>query len=185
MNSTTPTATTEPRKYEDPTDEYLREYSPEMAVAVALKMMEDNESYRTRTTLKELAAIVATQCQEVADGDLSHVKRTLSCQVKMLERLVDHLFHRAMGMGPVVDVYERYLRLAMRAQAQLVRTSALLKQFNDPPKATESPATKGQQKQPQQPPPSTKPSLRVPLRKLGARRWLQVYAGAAGPERRA
>ena len=60
---------------------------------------------------------------------MTMVRRTIACQVRVLERLYDHLVDRAMATGASAYCYEIYLKLAFRAQSQLNRALALLERY--------------------------------------------------------
>ena len=111
-----------------PTAEEMRaaEYfmSPEIAVSDAIDDLQDHALHggiRREVTIQYLrdrgAAIQA--------GDMSYVKRMLAAQVTLLERLFRHLVTRA-GKSSGAEHYERYMRLAMRAQTQCMRTAAII-----------------------------------------------------------
>ena len=111
-----------------PTAEEMRaaEYymSPEIAVSDAIEDLRDEALHggvRREVTIQYLrdrgAAIQA--------GDMSYVKRMLAAQVTLLERLFRHLVTRA-GKSSGAEQYERYMRLAMRAQTQCIRTAAII-----------------------------------------------------------
>ena len=111
-----------------PTPEEMRaaEYymCPEIAVSDAIDDLQDHALHggiRREVTIQYLrdrgAAIQA--------GDMSYVKRMLAAQVTLLERLFRHLVTRA-GKSGGADNYERYMRLAMRAQTQCMKTAAII-----------------------------------------------------------
>ena len=98
--------------------------SPEIAVSDAIDDLQDHALHggiRREVTIQYLrdrgAAIQA--------GDMSYVKRMLAAQVTLLERLFRHLVTRA-GKSSGAEQYERYMRLAMRAQTQCIRTAAII-----------------------------------------------------------
>ena len=125
-----------------PTAEEMRaaEYymSPEIAVSDAIEDLRDEALHggvRREVTIQYLrdrgAAIQA--------GDMSYVKRMLAAQVTLLERLFRHLVTRA-GKSSGADAYERYMRLAMRAQTQCMKTAAIIEHLgkNSPPKTSKA-----------------------------------------------
>ena len=71
------------------------------------------------------------QCRAVAGGDLSRAETMLVAQAHMLDVLFAALTRRAAAnMGAYMETAERYLRLALKAQAQAratIETLALLK----------------------------------------------------------
>ena len=63
----------------------------------------------------------------VVAGDLSEVKRTLSAQVAALDQMYHRLVQLAeQAQAESLDTWERYLKLALRTQAQSARTAAIL-----------------------------------------------------------
>ena len=98
--------------------------SPEIAVSDAIEDLQDHALHggvRREVTIQYLrdrgAAIQA--------GDMSYVKRMLAAQVTLLERLCRHLVTRA-GKSSGAEHFERYMRLALRAQTQCMRTAAII-----------------------------------------------------------
>ena len=105
--------------------------TPERSAARAIAHIERNEVNGTHTWVSTdaVAKVLEVECQAVADGDMTMVRRTLAAQLRVLERLYDHLLDRAMAMGPSMMYYDTYMKLAFRAQTQLNRTVALLQRF--------------------------------------------------------
>ena len=105
--------------------------TPERSAARAIAHIERNELNGTHKWVSEdaVAKLLEVECQAVADGDMTMVRRTLAAQLRVLERLYDHLLDRAMAMGPSMMYYDTYMKLAFRAQTQLNRTVALLQRF--------------------------------------------------------
>ena len=105
--------------------------TPERSAARAIAHIERNEVNGSHKWVSEdaVAKIIEAECQAVADGDMTMVRRTLAAQLRVLERLYDHLLDRAMAMGPSMMYYDTYMKLAFRAQTQLNRTVALLQRF--------------------------------------------------------
>ena len=113
--------------------------SPEKAVARSINRMiyASHDSYGVPDN--DLASALEEQGQAIARGDLSNVRRMLASQVQLLERLADHLLRKAMASSAHFQMYEKYLRLAMRAQSLFSRTVSLLKSMGEPAKAKQRP----------------------------------------------
>ena len=122
-------ATLEDLGFTDPED--VSFLTPERSAARAIAHIERNEVNGSHKWVSEdaVAKIIEVECQAVADGDMTMVRRTLAAQLRVLERLYDHLLDRAMAMGPSMMYYNTYMKLAFRAQTQLNRTVALLQRF--------------------------------------------------------
>ena len=116
--------------YEDTAtaSEDLSFLKPESAAARAIVYIESNSVIGGHANVnpKAVEALLEMECKAVAEGDLSTVRRSLAAQIKVLERLCDHLLDRAMAHGPSVFNYDTYLKLAFRAQSQLNRAISLL-----------------------------------------------------------
>jgi hypothetical protein len=70
----------------------------------------------------------------VSKGDLSRAEGMLIAQAHTLDALFCKLTHRAtLNMGEYLDAAERYMRLALRAQAQCARTLETLATVKNPP----------------------------------------------------
>ena len=77
----------------------------------------------------------------VEAGDLTTLKRTLAAQVTALDQIFHRLMHVAMQMETEsLNVYERYMRLAYRAQTQSARTLAILNRICETHPAPEAKA---------------------------------------------
>ena len=110
--------------------EYLTFLRPERAAARAIAHIERNEvSGGHQVNREAVAELLEIECKAVAEGDMTMVRRTIASQVRVLERLYDHLVDRAMATGASAYCYEIYLKLAFRAQSQLNRALALLERY--------------------------------------------------------
>jgi hypothetical protein len=96
----------------------------------------------------------------VAGGDLEHVRRTLTAQVALLDRMFHHLFQLAHIAGKQSHhLFERYLRLALKAQAQSAHTSAVLgKLCLEPVRTPRAPQQRSPEKAETAAIPSSKPT---------------------------
>jgi len=96
---------------------------PEMSAALSMKPMMGDcliEAGIDATTVSEM---LTNQGAAVVDGDLAQARRSLAAQAATLERMFHHLFRMAtVAEKHSTDLYERYLRLALRAQSQAMRT---------------------------------------------------------------
>ncbi len=73
----------------------------------------------------------------VSKGNLSRAEGMLIAQAHTLDALFCKLTHRAtLNMGEYLDAAERYMRLALRAQAQCARTLETLATVKNPPNPT-------------------------------------------------
>ena len=77
--------------------------------------------------IPQVGEMLKTIGDAVETGDLTTLKRTLAAQVTALDQIFHRLMHVAMQMETEsLNVYERYMRLAYRAQTQSARTLAIL-----------------------------------------------------------
>ena len=107
--------------------------SPGMAAAHSMDRMTDPCLAEAGIGPGVVAEMLEAQGQAVANGDLAQVRRTLAAQVVMLDRMFHHLFSLAMtAQKHSHDLFERYLRLALKAQAQAARTSLVLRRLSPP-----------------------------------------------------
>jgi len=114
--------------------------APEMAAAQSMSQMMDLCLKEAGMDLPTVAGMLTTQGEAVADGDLAQVQRSLASQVTTMEHLFHHLFNIAVAaQKDSHDLYERYLRLAMKAQAQSARTAHILGRLSAPARRLEKP----------------------------------------------
>ena len=100
--------------------------SPELAAALSLDLMMGKNLAEAGIDPATVTQTLNAGGRAAADGDLSQVRRTLTAQVATLDRMFHHLFQLAHSGGLSHDLFERYLRLALRAQAQCARTIGVL-----------------------------------------------------------
>ena len=91
--------------------------------------------------IPQVGDMLKTIGNAVEAGDLTTLKRTLAAQVTALDQIFHRLMHVAMQMETEsLNVYERYMRLAYRAQTQSARTLAILNRICETHPAPESKA---------------------------------------------
>ena len=79
------------------------------------------------TPLGDVAAAVSREADAVVAGDLTGVERMLSGQIIALHALFTDAAMRAQAnMGTNAEPVERYMRIALKAQAQCARTAEVL-----------------------------------------------------------
>ena len=82
----------------------------------------------------QVAQMLREVGDRVVDGDLSDIKRMLACQITALDQMYHRMIHRAIQIeGDSIDTYDRFMRLALRAQTLSVRTAATLAKMAGPP----------------------------------------------------
>jgi len=100
--------------------------TPEMTAATSMSRVMDPCLKESGIDLMTVAELLDEQGQAVADGDLSLVRRTLTAQVAMLDRIFHHLFTLATVGSNTPETCSCFMRLALRAQTQSARTAAIL-----------------------------------------------------------
>ena len=103
---------------------------PEMAVAMTFRWMMDANAH-TLDDENTLAARLRVVTKAVEEGDLSHVRRILASQMMVLERLFHHMMAKSSFYKTDPANYERFLKLATRAQTQMARTAAILQHMKN------------------------------------------------------
>jgi len=101
--------------------------APEMAAAQVMRQMMDHCMTEAGIDLLTVAGVLTTQGDTAAHGDLAQARRTLSAQIAMLDRTCLYLMNCAMvAQKHSQDLFERYMRLALKAQAQSAQATAVL-----------------------------------------------------------
>ena len=96
---------------------------PEMSAALSMNGMMGDCLIEAGIDATTVSQMLGYQGAAVVDGNLSQAQRSLASQAATLERMFHHLFRTAtVAEKHSTDLYERYMRLALRAQAQAVRT---------------------------------------------------------------
>ena len=104
-----------------------RMLAPEMGAAQSIQQMMDDSMNEAGIDLLTVAGVLKNQGTTAAEGDLAQARRTLSAQIAMLDRTCLYLFNCAMrAQNRSQDLFERYMRLALKAQAQSAHTTAVL-----------------------------------------------------------
>lgn len=76
---------------------------------------------------------LSAQCQAASDGDLTRAEAMLVSQAHSLDAMFNYLAGRASLQGVGLDISERLLRLAFKAQAQCRATVETLAAVKNPP----------------------------------------------------
>jgi len=120
-----------------------------MTAAESMRRIMDPCLKEAGIDLMTVADFLQEQGQAAADGDLSVVRRTLTAQVAMLDRIFHHLFTLATVGSNTPETCSCFMRLALRAQTQSARTSAILARIcGEAARAAQAqPATKPSQEQ--------------------------------------
>lgn len=84
-------------------------------------------------TLAEMYAANHERAGEVIDGDLSGLERRLAVQAASLDMLFNQLASRSvLNMGQHLDAAEKYMKLALKAQAQCRTTVEAIHLMHNP-----------------------------------------------------
>ena len=144
-SATTPDPTPDPIHVPDHLTELIAEtmLSPEMSAALSMARTMDPLLKEAGLTATVVAEMLQKQALAAAEGDLGHVRRTLSAQITTLDQMFHHLFRLATVGSNTPEICERFMRMAMRAQTQGARTSHILSRLGQPlrqPKARQEEA---------------------------------------------
>ena len=117
--------------------------SPEMKAAYSMHPMMDGSLVEAGINPRTVAGLLQEQGAAVAEGDLAHVRRSLAAQAAALEQMFHYLFRCAtVAQKHSQDLFERYMRLALRAQTQAMRTQTALGRLCQEPGRKAPAATK-------------------------------------------
>ena len=86
-------------------------------------------------TLHEMSRAVSARADEVMAGNLAGLERRLAVQAGSLDTLFNQLADRAlmnMGQGHYLEAADKYMRLALKAQAQCRATIEAIHQMHNP-----------------------------------------------------
>jgi hypothetical protein len=84
--------------------------------------------------LTEAISVMREKVDKVKKGELSELEATLTAQAVSLDAIFNELARRAASnMGKYMNAFETYMRLALKAQAQTVRTIEVLAAVKNPP----------------------------------------------------
>ncbi len=88
---------------------------------------------RSELTLAEMYAANHERAGQVIDGDLSGLERRLAVQAASLDLLFNQLASRSvLNMGQHLDAAEKYMKLALKAQAQCRATIEAIHLMHNP-----------------------------------------------------
>ena len=88
----------------------------------------------TNTDLTECVDVLTRKAEKVIAGDLSALEATLTAQATTLDTIFNQLAQRsANNMATRLDPFERYMRLALKAQGQCRSTIETLVAIKNPP----------------------------------------------------
>ncbi|GJL73285.1 MAG: hypothetical protein NMNS01_24840 [Nitrosomonas sp.] len=91
-------------------------------------------SYAGELDITEAVAIIKEKPEKINGGDLSELESTLAAQTVSLNSIFNALANRAaINMGHDLKIFEAYMRLALKAQAQCIRTAEVLSAIKNPP----------------------------------------------------
>ena len=91
-------------------------------------------TYGEELGLLDCMGALADQVKEVRKGNLKSSEMLLTCQAVALNAIFTELARRsALNMGEYLDVSERYMRLALKAQNQCRMTLETLAMIKNPP----------------------------------------------------
>jgi hypothetical protein len=84
--------------------------------------------------MTEVYAAMRDRVREVKDGNLAGPEATLTAQSIALDQIFTEMARRAaLNMGEYIEAAERYMRLALKAQAQCRATIETLATLKNPP----------------------------------------------------
>jgi hypothetical protein len=100
----------------------------------ALAVWYSNPSYGGELSLSDMVRSLAASGKAVNGGNLQAAEQTLTAQAISLNAIYTELARRAaMNMGEYPDSFERYMRLALKAQGQCRTTLETLAEIKNPP----------------------------------------------------
>ena len=84
--------------------------------------------------LTEVASVLSDEVKRVRKGDMAGPEAMLVSQAQALDAIFTELARRsALNMGEYIEASERYMRLALKAQAQCRTTIQALAEMKNPP----------------------------------------------------
>jgi hypothetical protein len=108
--------------------------APEFSGTQTLCSMMTTEMQLSGATASDITAALSDECASINSGDLAPIERRLSIQGASLDRLYHHLMHTVLNAKLPHDLFERYLRLALKAQAQSSTTLEALANIKQGPR---------------------------------------------------
>lgn len=106
--------------------------SPETAAARVIAATEGPSGMGEDLDVPELVECLREQAIAVNGGNMTNVEAVLSNQATALQSLFARMIERGMG-SELLAQYEAHMRIALRAQAQCVRTLEALAAIRNPP----------------------------------------------------
>jgi|GEM_PF-3717420 len=108
--------------------------APEFSGTQTLCSMMTTEMQLSGATAPDITSALSAECNSINSGDLAPIERRLSIQGASLDRLYHHLMHKVLNAKLPHDLFERYLRLALKAQAQSSTTLEALANIKQGPR---------------------------------------------------
>lgn len=106
--------------------------APETAAARAIGATEGTKGLGEDLDVPELVDCLREQAAAINGGNLAHVESMLVNQATALQSLFARMVERGMG-SELLAQYEAHMKIALRAQAQCVRTLEALAAIRNPP----------------------------------------------------
>ena len=98
-------------------------FAPETGAAFSMfRIMDNGLKQQPEITPTNMMEKLERDAAAVEAGDLSQVRRTLSAQAALLDQMFHHLITQATRPTNSADLVALFMRLAMRAQTQSMRT---------------------------------------------------------------
>ena len=120
--------------------------SPELAALRVIRAAEGDKGFGADLDLPSLLDRLRTQAGAVNAGEMQHVEAMLMNQAVSLQSLFAKLIERGMH-SELMNHFDTYLRLALRAQSQCCRTLEALADIKNPPVVFAKTANIAQQQQ--------------------------------------
>lgn len=115
-------------------DQLLAQVATDGIVGNARSLIDFGRATFGELSLTDCAKVLKDTAQGLNDGDLSAAVTMLSSQAAALNAMFGELARRsALNMGEYLDASERYMRLALKAQAQCRATLETLAAIKNPP----------------------------------------------------
>ncbi len=106
--------------------------SPEMAALRVVRAVEGDKGFGADLDLPSLIDRLRTQASAVNSGEMQQVEAMLMNQATALQSLFAKLIERGMS-AELMNHFDTYLRLGLRAQSQCCRTLEALAEIKNPP----------------------------------------------------
>ena len=106
--------------------------SPELAALRVIRTAEGDKGFGADLDLPSLIDRLRTQASAVNSGEMQQVEAMLMNQATALQSLFARLIERGMS-AELLNHFDTYLRLGLRAQSQCCRTLEALAEIKNPP----------------------------------------------------